>query len=416
MKCPRCGNETEENTCPYCGYEIVAGWDGPNEELKVVIDKIKKIFSIVAIITFLVYLFANIVLLGWSINIVLPQTFNNSTLIYAVLFLVVPLFEAGGVAFAGYYIFLVLCIILSIVALFYKSRESITGFFKSFEIHNKEKLENIFESPIARLAFLICALMFIHFLYTILVDFGGATPRTPGLEDEKLWVLIYGLTRAAAWEEIVVRIPFIGIPMLLLTYVKGKTDWKKYILGGFGLRDRNVIWFILLSSVIFATAHLGSWDLYKLVPTFIAGLVFGYLYVKDGLYSCIILHFVWDYTAIYYRLPEYMLNGVVIIIFIWIVLGFYFTYHYIKSGVTWLIRRPSGVKRKRSERPESEEKTTAGIDAGFICPNCRNYRAVYTKDGKLRCIRCGTDVDPKAKDAKKELGAREKMRQWPPID
>ncbi|MFO7992498.1 MAG: CPBP family glutamic-type intramembrane protease [Thermoplasmata archaeon] len=415
MRCPRCGSETGEDTCPYCGYEIAAGWNDPGDDLKEVLDKIKKVFSIVAIITFLIYLFANIVLLGWSINIVFPHTFNNSTLIYAVLFLVVPLFKAGGAAFAVYYIFLVLCIILSIVGLFYYSRDSIIGFFESFNTGEKGG-NSIFESPIARLAFLICALMFVHFLYTILVDIGGVTPRTPGLEEEKLWVLIYGLTRAAAWEEIVVRIPFIGIPMLLLTYVKGKTDWKKYILGGFGLRDRNVIWFILLSSVIFATAHLGSWDLYKLLPTFVAGLVFGYLYVKDGLYSCIILHFVWDYTAIYYRLPGYMLNGVIIVVFIWIVLGVYFTYHYVKSGVTWLIRKPSGVKRKSSERSEPEERTTAGIDAGFICPNCRNYKAVYTERGKLRCIRCGTDVDPKAKEAKKELGGREKMRQWPPMD
>ena len=55
---------------------------------------------------------------------------------------------------------------------------------------------------------------------------------------------------------------------------------------------------IVISSLIFALAHASSWDYYKVLPTIIAGFAFGYLFVKKGVHTSIILHFAIDYTGI----------------------------------------------------------------------------------------------------------------------
>ena len=49
---------------------------------------------------------------------------------------------------------------------------------------------------------------------------------------------------------------------------------------------------------MFGFAHSFNWDLYKVLPAFLAGLAMGYLFLKFGLYAAIMFHFFTDYLSI----------------------------------------------------------------------------------------------------------------------
>ncbi|MFX0067319.1 MAG: CPBP family intramembrane glutamic endopeptidase, partial [Candidatus Hermodarchaeota archaeon] len=122
---------------------------------------------------------------------------------------------------------------------------------------------------------------------------------------EELPGFLFSITVASVWEEIVFRVVFIGIPLLVIEWGllrrASKTSPKDYIVGGYekeGLTGLQVI-FILVSSALFGWAHIliGDWGVWKFIPTFIAGLAFGYLFLTRGLHAAILFHFAVDYLA-----------------------------------------------------------------------------------------------------------------------
>jgi len=414
MKCPRCGSEMEGDYCSSCGYGLMAEDRSRPSSFDEIKNAIKNSFSLIAVISFITFLILNTALMLWSVDLVAPETLTSSKMIYVVFFVVIPVVTISGESFLAYYIFLLAGVILSYIALFYKGgNDSFSHIHHIFE-NLTEKSEKS-DSAIPRLAHVFTALIFVSYFYYILIGAFGVSPRTPSFGELELWSLILGLTEAAVWEEVVVRVVFIGLPMLFYGYYKGGKFSSKYLLGGFGLKDKFAIWPILFSSIIFGIAHIGSWDLYKLVPTFIAGLAFGYLFAKDGLFSCIILHFVWDFLSIPSEVlnNSYMTNVTVILIFIWMVIGLYFTYNYAKRTVTWLFTSKKKTRQKSLDHDE-QGVLTAGVTAAYVCPQCNNTSAIYTKNGKLRCKRCGNESEPTAERSQKSKQNIQVKRQWPP--
>ncbi len=414
MRCPRCGNEMDGDYCSSCGYGLMAeDHAGPSsyDDIK---NAIKNSFSLIAVISFITFLILNTAIMLWSVDLVAPQTLTNSTMIYVVFFIVVPVATISGSSFLAYYIFLLVGVIFSYIALFYiGGNDSFSHIHHIFE--NLTERSEKSDTAIPRLAHVFTALIFVSYLYYILIGAFGVSPRTPSLGELELWKLILSLTEAAVWEEVVVRVVFIGLPMLFYGYTKRKKFSWKYLLGGFGLKDRFAIWPILLSSIVFGIAHLGSWDLYKLVPTFIAGLAFGYLFAKDGLFSCIILHFVWDFMSIPGEVlnTSYMTEVLVILIFTWMMIGLYYTYHYTKRSVTWIFK-PKKKARQKNMGYEEGGVLTAGVTAAYVCPQCNNTSAIYTKNGKLRCKRCGQESEPTSDRSQRSKSSIQVNRQWPP--
>lgn len=403
----------EADYCKSCGYGLMAEEKNEPFGFSEIKNAIKNTFSLVAVLSFVTFLVLNTAIMLWSIDLIGPETLTSSTILYVVFFIVIPVTTISAEAFLVYFALLVAGVFLSYIALSYKGG-------KDFFIHVHDIFENITEkskksdTPIPRLAHVFTALIFVSYLYYILIGAFGVSPQTPGFTELDLWQLMFGLTEAAVWEEVTVRVVFIGIPMLAYAYTKGKKLSLKYLLGGFGLKDRFAIWPILLSSVIFGIAHLGSWDLYKLVPTFIAGLAFGYLFAKDGLFSCIILHFVWDFMSIPGKVfnTSHIENVMIILVLTWMLIGLYFTYHYTKRTVSWLFKPKKKARKKRKK--EYEGVLTAGVTAAYVCPQCNNTTAVYTKNGKLRCKRCGQISEPTSSNVQRSKSKVQVNRQWPP--
>src|SRR5207245_3834662 len=79
--------------------------------------------------------------------------------------------------------------------------------------------------------------------------------------------------------------------------------WR-YLIGGAVRRDSPketlvTAWaFLVASSVIFGLAPAPGWGLWKVIPAMVAGLGFGYLFLRHAIAGGILAHFVTDYAAV----------------------------------------------------------------------------------------------------------------------
>ncbi len=410
-----------DGNCPNCGFSYTASSSSGGRDLpgSRALNFFKNSLSTAAIIVFLAFLVLNTAILIWSVGVVLPETQTNSTILYVVLIDPIGVWEITGTTFAVYFIGLVSAILGAFFLLLYQGLKPFILFFKDFASKPGKDSSNL-ESPLLRLTAIFTALMFITQIYYMIVHAAGGSPSSSGLSQQALWVILYTLARAAVWEELVIRVAFLGVPMLIYGVMKGRKKLWRYLWGGFDFKERFVVVPILISSLLFAVAHLGSWDYYKLIPTFIAGLAFGYLFTKDGLHSAILLHFAWDYLSVpgeVFDIPNYDVYISIVILF-WMAVGVYYTYHFTKEAFHWLgtpLKSEQEVKTGQQHEPE-EGTLTAGVTVGYVCPNCGYNIASYMDKGKLRCKRCGTESDPvvPASQRRHDQSRQTPERQWPP--
>jgi Type II CAAX prenyl endopeptidase Rce1-like len=147
-------------------------------------------------------------------------------------------------------------------------------------------------------------------------------PTNPiDLTAQNAWVWLFELANAGVYEEVVFRLLLIGLPMALGSLVlrimdvnRGATGngpgsagrfiagaWR-YLIGGVLRRDspkeaQVAAWaFLFASSAIFGLAHESGWGWWKVVPSMVAGLGFGYLFLRHGIGAAILAHFVNDYA------------------------------------------------------------------------------------------------------------------------
>jgi hypothetical protein len=104
------------------------------------------------------------------------------------------------------------------------------------------------------------------------------------------------LAEASVWEEIVARIGYIGIPLVIIGIFRGRNGIAGGLLGGTARIGMVESLLILASASLFGIAHLG-WGPWKVLPTFVSGLLLGYLFVKVGVHASIVVHFLIDYSS-----------------------------------------------------------------------------------------------------------------------
>ncbi len=107
---------------------------------------------------------------------------------------------------------------------------------------------------------------------------------------------MFSLMNASVYEEFLCRICLLGLPIAIVARLLGDRDVPvyRYLIGGFGFR--RWMWaFVLLSATFFALGHLGGWGMWKIVPTFLFGMMTAYLFIKYGVYATISIHFLTDF-------------------------------------------------------------------------------------------------------------------------
>ncbi len=166
------------------------------------------------------------------------------------------------------------------------------------------------------------AVTFFQIAFYYLVVLAGIKPTSPiNITSANAWVWLFEFANAGVYEEFAFRLLLIGVPMALgsvivrIMEVNRGGSWNgpgsagrhiagawRYLIGGVVRNDSPketlvAAWaFLFASSAIFGLAHAPGWGLWKVVPAMVAGLGFGYLFLRHGIGAAILAHFVNDYA------------------------------------------------------------------------------------------------------------------------
>ncbi len=226
------------------------------------------------------------------------------------------LFESQDpVLFLGYYGFLVAAITLACLYTTIRERKLfLSTFFAPFD-RIGARLRSM--STWVAIAQTWLAVTFVQVAIILLLEAIGPPPSSPiSPTTGNTWVLLFELANASVYEELVFRALLIGVPLAIGSlafnagmarrWTPGGTSFKRslrYLPGG-NLRKTSsresllAAWVLLFaSSTVFGLAHAPGWGWWKVVPAMVAGLGFGYLFLRHGIGAAIIAHFATDYVS-----------------------------------------------------------------------------------------------------------------------
>jgi len=298
-------------------------------------------------------LFFYLAIAVFAMILISPEIMQNlltrSTALFVITPSVVPILNISGVVLVAYFVFLVLAILISYL---YSMGESLLPAANEIILGKPGR-----HSTILTVGGLFFAVLVVNFIYYLLVESSGVNPNVPDFESEPLWASVFNFANASVWEEIISRVLLIGIPLLwidLLFRRKQLLPPIRYFVGGkieFGFIECALI---LFSATMFGFAHVGGWDVWKVFPSLISGLCFGYLFVRIGLYAAIVFHFAFDFLTVPTR---YFGAGADLVldlfILIWLAAGLMFIIYYSIRLGRFLRESLSVLARRERRVPQS---------------------------------------------------------------
>ena len=377
-------------------------------------------------VTFVVQLFLGLAALIYGTTIVLPEIVHHTYTVYVIAPVLIAVGKISGDALAAYYLLIVAAIIASAVWLFLSSS-------KDYLKELRMKGESRKHSAIFDLCGLMFGVLFLNVVVVIVTGIFWGDPVSP-TEETDLWELLFLLANASVWEELIVRVLLIGIPLLMIDFARHSVRGGKlkYILGGGFHLGIVEVTLILISSALFGYGHYEGWGAWKVFPSAVAGVAFGYMFMRHGLASAVMLHFGFDYMSI--PLEVFMDGGTVgalmlqsLAVLAWLAMGAVFFGYYIIRMIEFLngkkyfeepppspvpypfyygyryVPSPSGQQWSSQTTAQSGQGPPAprdgaaftpappGFGGFFVCPTCGHTEALW-KDGRFRCLRCGTVV------------------------
>jgi len=377
------------------------------------IRQIVKGISAYVMLTFIVQLILSMVILVYGVDIVAPEIMDGGSYdLFVVVPVIVTLMTLSGPALLAYYFLLIVAILVSCSWVL----------FSGFGQFRKE-LSMTAESRKHSAIFATLGLLFATLFFSVLVAL-IANPSADELpEPGTLASSLFSLANASVWEELIVRVLMIGLPMILVDLVRNKMQpkWHSYILGGkFGIGIPEVA-LVLISSFIFGIAHFASgWGAWKIIPTTVGGVAFGYLFLRYGIAASIVMHFSTDYLGMPMEvIDSFGLQAITgIAVLLWIGFGaLFFAYYSMRvvefvtgrklleptvttvpypPSVGWPVPGPYGVEppyrpADQQHLNQYEPPPPQGFGEygrGYVCPACGSVEARWV-DGKFQCLRCG---------------------------
>ncbi|MDR3206253.1 MAG: CPBP family intramembrane metalloprotease [Candidatus Methanoplasma sp.] len=165
------------------------------------------------------------------------------------------------------------------------------------ESHSKGTEAPLENSPFFWISVAFAASVFFSVVYALVIAAFGYSADASWMDDYTDRQKMFMLAEAPVWEEIITRVLLIGAPIAVLALIFAKpSDAPRCLLGGFGMSKTATV-LIVLSALIFGLAHNEGWGMEKILPTFVVGVLLGYLYVRFGLYASILTHFLTDFMS-----------------------------------------------------------------------------------------------------------------------
>jgi hypothetical protein len=232
---------------------------------------------------------------------------------------------------------------------------------------------------------LFCVMIFVSLSWYLALALAGVETSTPAFDQMERWELGYDFAKASVYEELITRVLYIGVPLSLIALNRGHPGWWK-LLAGAKEEVERVDWFLIAASgLAFGLAHAPGWDFWKVLPTFVSGLGFGYLFVKKGLAPAIVVHFAIDYLS----MPSDMFGlgtidlAMTLFLLASALAGLYFS-------ARFAIEALDRLNAAGTARQQQHSQAIANLGARFVCAKCGNLEASYQNE-TLRCTKCGQE-------------------------
>jgi len=277
---------------------------------------------------------------------IMRQLYSAHDYLFIITPQIVPILEIEGAALVGYFIIVALAVTVSYL---YISGSSARTILREMVTGKPGK-----HSAILMIGGLFFASYFITVFSYLLIELGGATPNVPDFGSEPIWAQIYSSASATVWEELVSRVLLIGVPLFwidLLARRKSLLPTRKYFLGGMDRFGYVEVALILFSAAMFGMGHVWNWDIWKVIPTAIGGLCFGYLFVKIGLHASIIFHVCFNFLAFPTMFAPFGLTLFIdiMVLFVWLPVGIVFIIYYLLRAIKFL--RGTGRRKALDKLP-----------------------------------------------------------------
>lgn len=279
MSCDRCEEAVREGSrfCPYCGEVL-----GPEKaKPKLDFDLVIKIVTPILIIT----LIAEFLCMWTGIPTVLDWIDGRNYSVFIVAPGIIRLFYIDGIALDLYWFIIVAAITASVAILLWE-------FYKVVKKPEPERSADFKKSSMYWLVMLFC----VDLLISMALGLATSNGDVPDFDTGRTGKALFEFANAAFWEETCTRVLYIGVPMAVAALICKKEKAWKYIFGGFGFSRLGLV-LLVIASFVFGYAHMSGWGWWKVLPTFIAGLIMGYLYMRFGLHVAIVNHFITDYLS-----------------------------------------------------------------------------------------------------------------------
>ena len=291
-ECDRC-RELGYKFCNKCGASLSEDAIRYEETPKVKQeDDVLSKLALPSVMLIVVAMVADVILLVANIDVAWEFIYSKTITVYLYFLVDVDIANLTGLPAQLYVLFLIVCLILACARCFWESRSL-------FRLDDPDYMDESSKTPIFWLGLLFGTTTVVELILTLLLQSSGGGVEIPEWISKMTFEqALISYTRAAVWEEIAFRMVLFGVPMMIVALAFRQKDFYRYLLGGFGSSKIAII-LLILTTAIFAYAHVGSWGLWKMVPTMVGGMAMGYMYMRFGIHASIAVHLITDYMGLF---------------------------------------------------------------------------------------------------------------------